>query len=480
MSTTPTLVQSTGSPVKVRPAPRPQQRQNRNSSPLMNSPQNSKQHNVKGKKFHQHNPLPHGSNNESNLTKSLKALPQHQLQHSNSAPSIPQIAKTATPPTTPYADKIQDQKSYASDSNISSGEKATKKKRSQRRNKEFTTSPLRSPPTTTNHQTSPPASSDESLQPTGTPVKAYAGPTFHHSPAPSALPLPSFFSKSVPVASSGLSLSQMMAEDSSENDSPPQPVQESPLAKLFRADSEEKANKARLAKERSSQMPTQSTQANTGRSVSPNYMTSALRSPFNERPITPPSEPRSNGVDLFFSMDNMDNRLNNRPSPVSSPSEFHSRYRANTASNDPAQIEAARKRRDRAMALKEALLKQSSEDGGVQWQSPTYGSSSPTPASRSGLIHSPLAERFPSPMSPTRNQRPQQKSGHTKPNPQNVTFSQQTEKPITATQQDFAQNWHNKGDQLSNAILQRGSSAKDPKAIEDYLRWALKIDAPVL
>ena len=33
----------------------------------------------------------------------------------------------------------------------------------------------------------------------GTPIKqAYAGPTFHSSPAPSALPMPSFYSKSLP------------------------------------------------------------------------------------------------------------------------------------------------------------------------------------------------------------------------------------------------------------------------------------------
>ena len=38
-------------------------------------------------------------------------------------------------------------------------------------------------------------------QPRATPMKqAYAGPTFHASPAPSALPIPSFFSKSVPEA----------------------------------------------------------------------------------------------------------------------------------------------------------------------------------------------------------------------------------------------------------------------------------------
>lgn len=77
---------------------------------------------------------------------------------------------------------------------------------------------------------SPPMSSDEfpsgqitpsKLSSSSTPpsMKAYAGPTFHHSPAPSALPMPKFFSKSVPGTPAGTSLQAMMESDSSDTNS---------------------------------------------------------------------------------------------------------------------------------------------------------------------------------------------------------------------------------------------------------------------
>ena len=93
-----------------------------------------------------------------------------------------------------------------------------------------------------------------------TPSQAYAGPTFHASPAPSALPIPKFFSKSVPVTEKGASLSTMMQDDSSEgvsnksDDSPTMmnslrvsqpPIREaSPLDFFFNADREEKAKRS--------------------------------------------------------------------------------------------------------------------------------------------------------------------------------------------------------------------------------------------
>jgi len=70
---------------------------------------------------------------------------------------------------------------------------------------------------------------------------AYAGPTFHASPAPSALPIPSFYSKSVPD-SPGM---KMMKEPFQSPPNVPPQVQvrreESPLDFFFRADREEKA-----------------------------------------------------------------------------------------------------------------------------------------------------------------------------------------------------------------------------------------------
>ncbi|MCJ1252102.1 hypothetical protein MMC30_009340 [Trapelia coarctata] len=92
------------------------------------------------------------------------------------------------------------------------------------------------------------------------PVQAYAGPRFHASPAPSALPIPRMFSKSVPVGDKTTSLKAMMQDASSDSgsnksdDSPTlrnalqvneAPVREaSPLDIFFNAD---RAEKARLA-----------------------------------------------------------------------------------------------------------------------------------------------------------------------------------------------------------------------------------------
>lgn len=87
---------------------------------------------------------------------------------------------------------------------------------------------------------------------TSTPVKqtAYAGPTFHASPAPSSLPIPRFFSKSVPNAASGSGLQARL--DASPSRVPPSPSphsgvvtpvrrEESPLDLLFNAHRAEQA-----------------------------------------------------------------------------------------------------------------------------------------------------------------------------------------------------------------------------------------------
>ena len=89
-----------------------------------------------------------------------------------------------------------------------------------------------------------------------TPVKAYAGPTFHASPAPSSLPIPKFLSRSVPNVDKTLSLKNMMeqevADTTSESDNSPfleksRPTQdrqvreESPLDIFFQADRDAKA-----------------------------------------------------------------------------------------------------------------------------------------------------------------------------------------------------------------------------------------------
>lgn len=109
------------------------------------------------------------------------------------------------------------------------------------------------------HQASTPMPPQQPLTPNRsyeTPVKAYAGPTFHASPAPSSLPIPRFISKSVPNVDKTSSLKDMMEQETvdttSESDSSPflrssQPMQnrqareDSPLDIFFQADRDAKA-----------------------------------------------------------------------------------------------------------------------------------------------------------------------------------------------------------------------------------------------
>ena len=109
------------------------------------------------------------------------------------------------------------------------------------------------------NDTSVSASRPVSLTPnrtTATPLKAYAGPTFHSSPAASSLPIPKFFSKSVPNVDKTTNMKAMVeqdtAETTSESDGSPflenlqsspshRGREESPLDIFFRADREAKA-----------------------------------------------------------------------------------------------------------------------------------------------------------------------------------------------------------------------------------------------
>ena len=97
-----------------------------------------------------------------------------------------------------------------------------------------------------------------------TPSQAYAGPTFHASPAASSLPIPKFYSKSVPELNKGPTMQSMIEKEvlesssSDQSDSSPTPAfaqhaserqikEETPLDIFFRADREEKEKKRREA-----------------------------------------------------------------------------------------------------------------------------------------------------------------------------------------------------------------------------------------
>lgn len=115
-----------------------------------------------------------------------------------------------------------------------------------------------------------------------TPIKqmAYAGPTFHASPAPSALPMPKFFSKSVPNAASSSTLQARLNASPSHTPASPSPQsgtttplrrEESPLDLLFNAHRAEQAKHSlaspRPAASTSAQSDRSRGQASTGKQI---------------------------------------------------------------------------------------------------------------------------------------------------------------------------------------------------------------------
>ncbi|MCJ1378755.1 hypothetical protein MMC17_001854 [Xylographa soralifera] len=164
----------------------------------------------------------------------------------------PQQAKEQVSPTIPLNN---------SESAASAGRKSRNKKAPNNQLANGNASPSASTPRNTRStRPEPRATSMTPVKKSTASSHAYAGPTFHASPAPSALPIPKFFSKSVPVTEKGASLSTMMQDDSSEglsnksDDSPTMPnslrvsqhpIREaSPLDFFFNADREEKAKRS--------------------------------------------------------------------------------------------------------------------------------------------------------------------------------------------------------------------------------------------
>ncbi|KAF1998892.1 hypothetical protein P154DRAFT_240857 [Amniculicola lignicola CBS 123094] len=135
--------------------------------------------------------------------------------------------------------------------------------------------------------------------PTATPAKAhgaYAGPTFHASPAPSALPIPKFLSRSVPAKTMARPASppEEASDSASPNSpSPPSPSRapiavptrshESPLDLLFKAHREEKA---RIG---SSPESAQVSHSPVRPSINARQISPPVASPGGQRSITAPS-----------------------------------------------------------------------------------------------------------------------------------------------------------------------------------------------
>jgi hypothetical protein len=215
-----------------------------------------------------------------------------QAYNRNNQSEMSYPVQPSTPPRTPRRDN---QHATQNTSNSNTQENGSKhKSRNKNRPKNVMTSPAAA--VTRNDRSTPPLTSAQttgipsSTRPINTPsTAAYAGPTFHASPAPSALPMPSFFSKSVPE-SPGMKSSRSLKEGSpSSNLSTPLLVapstqvqrEESPLDIFFKADREEKA-RARSASS------TQASAATTGPFQPP------LESPRSSRtPGTPECHKRS-------------------------------------------------------------------------------------------------------------------------------------------------------------------------------------------
>ena len=193
-----------------------------------------------------------------------------------------------------------------------------------------------------------------------TPIQAYAGPTFHASPAPSSLPIPRFFSKSVPATEKGTSLKAMMQDDSSEkssdksDDSPTmrsslqvseQLVREaSPLDVFFNADREEKARRSVGDKE-SPLSQSIAHPANIPKSVSPipEYMRNHSRHPTGE------------SIGGVFAMEMDASEKQNDPSTIRAIPQF---VEAHQSESSPAIVTTeAPNPEERAKAKTEALKK---------------------------------------------------------------------------------------------------------------------------
>jgi hypothetical protein len=177
---------------------------------------------------------------------------QHHTQHQNSNCHSRDIIsdKMAYPtqPTTPPRTPRRNNQSQ-NVTNSSARENGSKQKSRNKKNKPQNV--VTSPAMKVRDRITPPPTGTPAAKPINTPsVAMFAGATFHASPAPSALPIPSFYSKSVPD-SPGLKEPSSFKETSlSEAESPTPPVtrssndsfhrEESPLDFFFRADRAEK------------------------------------------------------------------------------------------------------------------------------------------------------------------------------------------------------------------------------------------------
>ncbi|KAI6714948.1 hypothetical protein B2J93_782 [Marssonina coronariae] len=184
---------------------------------------------------------------------------QAHLQNSQAGANPNSSFESAQPSTPPRTPQKVNQPFSQYTSNTSAPEVRSKQRS---RNKNRPRNVMVSPAAVRRGRNTPPltgaqsAGIPSSTKPINTPsTAAYAGSTFHASPAPSALPIPSFYSRSVPDSPGLQGLKSLKgAVLPTASATPPRtmpnvkqsPREESPLDFFFKADREEKA-KARSA-----------------------------------------------------------------------------------------------------------------------------------------------------------------------------------------------------------------------------------------
>ncbi|KAH8600880.1 hypothetical protein B0O99DRAFT_736897 [Bisporella sp. PMI_857] len=164
----------------------------------------------------------------------------------NSQSEMDSSSQPSTPPRTPRRDGYTPHSSQKPNNPTETG---SKQKPRGKRPKNVITSP---PFSRKGHNSPSQAGANSadlpsSSKPISTPsTAAYAGSTFHASPAPSALPIPTFYSKSVPESPAMKEMKAAKALNGSSISPPPNITaqaqrEESPLDFFFKADREEKA-----------------------------------------------------------------------------------------------------------------------------------------------------------------------------------------------------------------------------------------------
>ncbi|KAK6541739.1 hypothetical protein TWF694_007529 [Orbilia ellipsospora] len=344
---------------------------------------------------------------ESALTKKFREAAQAD-SGANSDSAINSIIDKGmvTPPATPGPSGRREPNAYVSDSAIAVHTDGNKKKNFNKNNKKGKGKRANDLPPIGAQSITPPQ--EPAYTPPNdflfgkTPNKlAYAGACFHDaSPAPNALPLPKFFSKSVPTTSDKPSLSKMLAEAEAEpnnfdlksvtgarSSSPPPMPPKTPLDIFFKADKEEKARKALQSisiNDIFSPKPS-STPANEPRVVRQITPPSAalqasLGSPFGGK--TPLKDDSENDRDMLFSMDFSDSKKST-PRPVEEVVTGPRHRPLSASAYDP---ETLVKRQEKAKELKAALMMQQL---GVQKTLELMDPPSPSPKPKAKVIDVP-------------------------------------------------------------------------------------------